>query len=262
MWAGSIRYFTEMDFFHLSALARFAFGHNKHLKSIAAAYWKPQTNSLINSLPSLTNIKDSGGGYSKQSQHMAHGSIVSPQIGPLRVGSDNSKVIRDGRVSSSSPLASSGIMHGSPLSDNSSHHSDSGILNDGFSNGVVNSFGPKPLDNALYSQCVLAMYTLAKDPSPRVGNLGSRVLSIIGIEQVVAKPLKPSGVRTSEASVSPNLARSSSWFDMNGGKSHFYLILLLTFPMLFGDLYLSASIFYGMNSCCYCLYVYNCMLLW
>ncbi|AES79768.2 putative transcription factor WD40-like family [Medicago truncatula] len=200
------------------ALARFAFGHNKHLKSIAAAYWKPQTNSLINSLPSLTNIKDTGGGYSKQNQHMAHGSIVSPQIGPLRVGSDNSKVIRDGRVSSSSPLASSGIMHGSPLSDNSSHHSDSGILNDGFSNGVVNSFGPKPLDNALYSQCVLAMCTLAKDPSPRVGNLGRRVLSIIGIEQVVAKPLKPSGVRTSSVvPVSASLARSSSWFDMNGG---------------------------------------------
>ncbi|XP_045798844.1 regulatory-associated protein of TOR 1-like isoform X1 [Trifolium pratense] len=199
------------------ALARFAFGHNKHLKSIAAAYWKPQTNSLINSLPSLANIKDTDGGYPKQSQHVAHGGIVSPQIGPLRVGSDNSKVIRDGRVSSSSPLASSGIMHGSPLSDNSSHHSDSGILNDGFSNGAVNNFGPKPLDNALYSQCVLAMCTLAKDPSPRVGNLGRRVLSIIGIEQVVAKPSKPSSVRTSEAIVSPSLARSSSWFDMNGG---------------------------------------------
>ncbi|KAK7395012.1 hypothetical protein VNO78_15553 [Psophocarpus tetragonolobus] len=202
------------------ALARFAFGHNKHLKSIAAAYWKPQTNSLINSLPSLTNIKGSVGGYPKQNQHMPHGSIVSPQIGPIRVGNDNSPVVRDGRVSSSSPLAGSGIMHGSPLSDDSSHHSDSGILNDGFSNGVVNHTGPKPLDNALYSQCVLAMCTLAKDPSPRIATLGRRVLSIIGIEQVVAKPLKPSGVRTAEPTVSPSLAglaRSSSWFDMNGG---------------------------------------------
>lgn len=152
---------------------------------------------------------------------MAHGSIVSPQIGPLRVGNDNSTVVRDGRVSSSSPLTSSGIMHGSPLSDDSSHHSDSGILNDGFSNGVVNHTGPKPLDNALYSQCVLAMCTLAKDPSPRIANLGRRVLSIIGIEQVVAKPLKPAGVRTGEVTVSPSLAglaRSSSWFDMNGGR--------------------------------------------
>ncbi|KAK7374035.1 hypothetical protein VNO80_07459 [Phaseolus coccineus] len=202
------------------ALARFAFGHNKHLKSIAAAYWKPQSNSLINSLPSLANIKGSVGGYPKQNQHIPHGSIVSPQIGPIRVGNDNSPVVRDGRVSSSSPLAGSGIMHGSPLSDDSSHHSDSGILNDGFSNGVVNHTGPKPLDNALYSQCVLAMCTLAKDPSPRIANLGRRVLSIIGIEQVVAKPLKSSGVRTAESTASPTLAglaRSSSWFDMNGG---------------------------------------------
>ncbi|XP_027349428.1 regulatory-associated protein of TOR 1 isoform X5 [Abrus precatorius] len=202
------------------ALARFAFGHNKHLKSIAAAYWKPQTNSLINSLPSLANIKGSVVGYPNQNQHIPHGSIVSPQIGPIRVGNDKSSVVRDGRVSSSSPLTTSGIMHGSPLSDDSSHHSDSGILNDGFSNGVVNHTGPKPLDNALYSQCVLAMCTLAKDPSPRIANLGRRVLSIIGIEQVVAKPLKSSVVRTAEATASPSLAglaRSSSWFDMNGG---------------------------------------------
>jgi len=179
---------------------------------------------LINSLPSLANIKGSVGGYPKQNQHIPHGSIVSPQIGPIRVGNDNSPVVRDGRVSSSSPLAGSGIMHGSPLSDDSSHHSDSGILNDGFSNGVVNHTGPKPLDNALYSQCVLAMCTLAKDPSPRIANLGRRVLSIIGIEQVVAKPLKSSGVRTADSTASPTLAglaRSSSWFDMNGGRSPF-----------------------------------------
>ena len=56
---------------------------------------------------------------------MAHGSIVSPEIGPVRVRSDGFKVNSDGRVSSSSALTSSGIlMHGSPLSDNSSHHSD------------------------------------------------------------------------------------------------------------------------------------------
>ncbi|OIW07427.1 hypothetical protein TanjilG_19268 [Lupinus angustifolius] len=203
------------------ALARFASGHNKHLKSIAATHWKPQTNSLLNSLPSLANINGSGGGYPSQNKHTPHGSILSSQIGPvLRVGNDSSSVVRDGRVSSSSPLMSSGIMHGSPLSDISSHHSDSGILHDGFSNGVVNRTGPRPLDNALYSQCVLAMFTLAKDPSPRIANLGRRVLSIIGIEQVVAKPSKSTGVRSSEPVASPSLAglaRSSSWFDMNGG---------------------------------------------
>ncbi|ONI03879.1 hypothetical protein PRUPE_6G288100 [Prunus persica] len=188
------------------ALGRFAFGHNKHLKSIAAAYWKPQSSSLLNSLPSLSHIK---------------GSVVSSQIGPLlRVTNDNSLVVRDGRVSTSSPLASSGIMHGSPLSDDSSQHSDSGILNDGVSNGGVNLSPPKPLDNAMYSQCVLAMCTLAKDPSPRIASLGRQVLAIIGIEQVVAKPLKSSNnsVRPGESiTASPGLARSSSWFDMNGG---------------------------------------------
>ncbi|KAI4353507.1 hypothetical protein L6164_002452 [Bauhinia variegata] len=202
------------------ALARFAFGHNKHLKSIAAAYWKPQSNSLLNSLPSLANIKGSGGGYPNQN-HVPHASIVSSQIGPLlRIGNDNSSVVRDGRVSSSSPLGSSGIMHESPLSDDSSHHSDSGIMHDGLSNGVANHSGPKPFDNALYTQCVFAMCTLAKDPSPRIASLGRRVLSIIGIEQVVAKPLKSTSIRTGEPTASPSLvglARSSSWFDMNGG---------------------------------------------
>ncbi|XWS22111.1 hypothetical protein CRYUN_Cryun29cG0006600 [Craigia yunnanensis] len=196
------------------ALARFAFAHKQHLKSIAAAYWKPQSNSLLNSLPSLANVNGTGSG-----------NIVSSQIGPLiRVGNDNSAVVRDGRVSTSSPLATAGIMHGSPLSDDSSQHSDSGILNDGVGNGVVHHLRPKPLDNAMYSQCVLAMCTLAKDPSPRIASLGRRVLSFIGIEQVT-KSVKSAGssARPGEATTSSpspsftGLARSSSWFDMNGG---------------------------------------------
>ncbi|KAI9116038.1 hypothetical protein K1719_012968 [Acacia pycnantha] len=199
------------------ALARFAFGHNKQLKSIAAAAcWKPQANSLLNTLPSFLHIKGSGGGYTNQNRHMPHGSIIASQIGPiLRVGNDSSAIVRDGRVSSSSPLASSGMMHGSPLSDGSSQHSDSGILN-----GVLEHSGPKPLDNELYSLCIIAMYALAKDPSPRIANLGRRVLSIIGVEQVVAKPFKSTAIQTSDATASHSLAglaRSSSWLDMNGG---------------------------------------------
>ncbi|XVE80793.1 hypothetical protein DITRI_Ditri15bG0008800 [Diplodiscus trichospermus] len=196
------------------ALARFAFGHKQHLKSIAAAYWKPQSNSLLNSLPSLANINGA-----------ASGNIVSSQIGPIiRVGNDNSSIARDGRVSTSSPLATAGIMHGSPLSDDSSQHSDSGILNDGVSNGVVHHSRPKAWDNAMYSQCVLAMCTLAKDPSPRVASLGRRVLPIVGIEQVtksvksVGSSARPGGPTTSSPTPSfAGLARSSSWFDMNGG---------------------------------------------
>ena len=158
---------------------------------------------------------------------MPHGSIVSSQIGSLvRIGNDSPSLVRDGRVSTSSPLANAGIMHGSPLSDDSSQHSDSGVLNDGVSNGVVNHSRSKPLDNAMYSQCVLAMCTLAKDPSPRIASLGRRVLSIIGIDQVVTKPLKPTSgnVRHADPTTAPptpsfaGLAHSSSWFDMNGGK--------------------------------------------
>ncbi|XP_057473972.1 regulatory-associated protein of TOR 1-like isoform X2 [Actinidia eriantha] len=205
------------------ALARFAFGHNKHLKSIAAAYGKPQSNTVINSLPSL-NIKCSGSGYTTPTQYLPHGSMGPSQIGPLlRVGGDNQLLVRDGRISTSSPLATSGLMHGSPLSDDSSQRSGSGILNDCVSNGVVHHTGPRPLDNALYSQCVLAMFTLAKDPSPRIASLGRRVLSIIGIEQkVVTKSVKPSSssFRPGESPIpTPSLAglaRSSSWFDMNG----------------------------------------------
>ncbi|XP_010256971.1 PREDICTED: regulatory-associated protein of TOR 1 [Nelumbo nucifera] len=208
------------------ALARFAFGHNKHLKSIAAAYWKPQSNSLLNSLPSLASFRSPGSCYTSTSQYMQHGSTIPSQIGPvMRVGSDSTAVGRDGRVSTSSPLSSSGLMHGSPLSDDSSHHSDSGILlNENASNGVIKHSRSRSLDSGIYSQCVLSMCTLAKDPSPRIAGLGRRILSIIGIEQVT-KPLRfnSSSIRQGDCvntSPAPNLvglARSSSWFDMNAG---------------------------------------------
>ncbi|CAI9097189.1 OLC1v1033561C1 [Oldenlandia corymbosa var. corymbosa] len=206
------------------ALARFAFGHNKHLKSVAAAYLKPQPNSLLTALPSFT-VKGSGSGYTTPTQFMPHGSIVPSTIAPLhRVGDNTPSAVRDGRVSTSSPLATPGVMHGSPLSDDSSQHSDSGIVADSISNGTVNHHSrPRPLDNALYSQCILAMCTLAKDPSPRIAALGRRVLSIIGIEQVVAKSVKSTaGSQLTESATNTNpsltgLARSSSWFDMNGG---------------------------------------------
>lgn len=203
------------------ALARFAFGHNKHLKSVAAAYWKSQSNPVLG-LPSLA-IKAAGSGYATPTQYMPHGSIGQSQVAPLlRVG-DSQQASCDGRVSTSSPLASAGIMHGSgsPLSDDSSHLSDYGVLHDCMSNGVVNHTRPRPLDNALYTECVAAMLAMAKDPSPRIACLGRRVLAIIGIEQVVAKSVKPIGgsARTGEYP-SPSLAglaRSASWFDMNGG---------------------------------------------
>ncbi|XP_020242344.1 regulatory-associated protein of TOR 2 isoform X2 [Asparagus officinalis] len=178
------------------ALARFAFGHNKHLKSVAAAYWKPPPNSMLNSLPSLANISSPKSDGANPCQYMQPGRSLSSQIGPVtRVGSDSMATGRDGRISTSSPLASTGIMHGSPVSDDSSQHSDSGMLvKETTSNGVINySNRSRSLDNALYSQCVLAMSTLAKDPSPRIAKLGRRTLSIIGIEQVISRTTKYSG---------------------------------------------------------------------
>lgn len=194
----------------LKALARLAFGHNKHLKSIAAAYWNRQSNSLLTSLPSPAQVKSTSGGYS--SSHQV-GSIV------LRVGNDNPSEAKDGRVLSSSPLVS-GVMHGSPFSGDSSQHSDSGILHDSVSNGAVGDYGPRQLDSEIYSGCIFAMCTLAKDPSPHIACLGRRVLSIIGIEQVVSRPLKSSSSgRHSEViggtSSLAGLTRSSSWFEMH-----------------------------------------------
>lgn len=175
-------------------------------------------------------MKGSGSGYSTPTHIIPHGNIPSP-VGPLlRVGNDSQSVARDGRVSTSSPLASAGIMHGSPLSDDSSQHSDSGMLN---VDSVVNHTRSRPLDSELYSQCVLAMCTLAKDPSPRVSSLGRRVLSIIGIEQVFAKSTKSAGRsgRPGESTTNPNsnvagLARSSSWLELNGGK-----LIILGIPL-------------------------------
>ncbi|WMV51803.1 hypothetical protein MTR67_045188 [Solanum verrucosum] len=201
------------------ALARFAFGHKVHLKSVVAAYLKSQSNSMPTSLPSST-VKSSGSGYTTPTYYVPHGSVVPSPNAPLwRVGGDSPSISHDGRVSTSSPVATPGFMHGSPLSDGSSHHSDSGRLGDAASDGVVNHIRPRPLDNSLYTKSVQAMCALAKDPSPRVAGLGCRVLSIIGIDQVFAKSVKS----TVESTTSPGprsagLNRSSSWFDMSGGR--------------------------------------------
>ena len=213
----------QLLLFHRTGLARFAFGHNKHLKSVAASCWKSQPSSGLSTLP-LAHVSSTSSGYTSPNPYMPQGGIVTSQIAPLlRIGSDTSTV-RDGRVSTSGPLATVGIMHGSPLSDNSSQHSDSGASNDAVSNGIMNLARAQPFDNSFYLECIFAMCALAKDSSPRVSRLGRRVLSIIGIEQVVAKPLRHSSAigRPSEPSSSggprvSGISRSSSWFDMNGG---------------------------------------------
>ncbi|XP_074581957.1 regulatory-associated protein of TOR 1-like [Curcuma longa] len=199
------------------ALARFAFSYNKPLKSTAAENWKP-----LSSLPSLASINHLNS-YTP-SQFVQVGSSIS-HIGPvLRGNSESNTAGREVRISTSSPIASVGIMHGSPLSDDSSHHSDSGILTKEIgSNGVINCSRARPFDNALCSQFTMALCNMTKDPSPRVANLARRALSIIGIELVVTKTPRL-GINHGDSSVPshtsnlPGLARSSSWFDLNAGQ--------------------------------------------
>ncbi|XP_074322528.1 regulatory-associated protein of TOR 1-like isoform X2 [Apium graveolens] len=197
------------------ALGRFAFGHNKHLKSVAADILKHQPASVLSSLPFFA-IKGTSSGYTTPS-HYCH-------IGPIsRAGGDKQLLVCDGRISASNPLATSGVMHGSPISE-ASQHSDSGIMKTCFNNGVMDHARSRPLNTALLSQCVSAMCTLAKDPSPRIAGLGWQVLSIIGIEQVATKFTKSTGhnVRPNEFTTPPTnslsgILRSSSLFDMNAG---------------------------------------------
>ncbi|XP_039833075.1 regulatory-associated protein of TOR 1 isoform X4 [Panicum virgatum] len=206
------------------ALTRFALGHNKHLKSVAAEYWKPQTNSLLKSPPSLANISSPNNVYSPNNIRQGSSGLAS-HIGPvLRVGSDSSATGRDGRVSTSSPIATSSILHGSPQSDDSSQHSDSGILlRDNASNGGLSYTRSRPADSVIYSQYISTMCSVAKDPYPRIATIGRRALSLIGVEQVVMKNSRfnSGGAHQGETSAPPSnfgMARSSSWFDMNSGN--------------------------------------------
>nr|CAB3459136.1 unnamed protein product [Digitaria exilis] len=207
------------------ALTRFALGHNKHLKSVAAEYWKPQTNSLLKSRPSLANISSPNHVYSHNNIIQGSSGLAS-HIGPvLRVGSDSSATGRDGRISSSSPIATNSVMHGSPQSDDSSQHSDSGILLKESSsvmgsNGGLSYTRSRPVDVGIYSQFISTMCSVAKDPYPRIATIGRRALSLIGVEQVVMKNTRFSsgGAHLGETSTPPSnfgMARSSSWFDMN-----------------------------------------------
>lgn len=205
-------------------LARFGFGHNKQLKSIAPACLKTHPSSVLSSFPSLTNISGSTGGCTNANQFIQQSSSLSSQIVPvMRAANDSMAGSRDGRISTSSPIMPAGIMHGSPASDDSSQHSDSGIMvKDGVTNGVINHFRSRSLDAAVYPQCVFAMSALAKDPSPRIAALGRRALAIIGIEHVVSKGAKYNGgaIHQGDLSAQPTtptfgLARSSSWFDMH-----------------------------------------------
>ena len=113
-------------------------------------------------------------------------------------------------------------MHGSPQSDDSSQHSDSGILlRENASNGGLGYTRSRPVDNVIYSQFISTMCSFAKDPYPRIATIGRRALSLIDVELVVMKNTRfnSGGPHRGETSSSNyGMARSSSWRDMNSGK--------------------------------------------
>ncbi|KAJ1688768.1 hypothetical protein LUZ63_012923 [Rhynchospora breviuscula] len=201
----------------VSALARFAIGHNKQLKSVPQEYWKTQPNRLTAppSLSNLTTFMQSGG------------TAAFPcSSGPvLRIGSDTSSR----GISISSP-----VMNSSPQSDGSSQHSDPGLIlkenntSSNTSNGVIYTAQSRSLDIATYSQFITKMISMARDPSPRVASYARRTLSMIGIEPVVLKGTRFGAMIHAGESSAPSssanltftgLARSNSWFDMNGNRS-------------------------------------------
>ncbi|KAG2564458.1 hypothetical protein PVAP13_7NG137469 [Panicum virgatum] len=140
-----------------------------------------------------------------------------PPPGPPPAASSPSGAQRIG------PIATSSIMHGSPQSDDSSQHSDSGILLiENASNGGLSYTRSRPADCVIYSQYISTMCSVAKDPYPRIATIGRRALSLIGVEQVVMKNrFNSGGAHQGETSAPPSnfgMARSSSWFDMNSGN--------------------------------------------
>lgn len=182
---------------HMSGLARFGVGHNKHLKLIADAYIQQGS------------------------------SISSHTIPVMRVENDSMDTTLDRTILTSSPIASTGIMHGSTVSADSSQYSDSGIfLHENSTNGDSNHFRSKSLDSAVYSHYVVALFALENDPSPRIATLGRRALAIIGIEHVVSNGAKYNDGSFHQGDLpcqsTPStfgLTRSSSWFGMHTGTS-------------------------------------------
>ncbi|KAJ3680905.1 hypothetical protein LUZ60_015394 [Juncus effusus] len=221
----------------VAALARFALGHNRHLKSITSEYWKtttqthPPSSSSTNRLttpPSLSNLTS------------FIQSTPTPLSGPvLRIGSDSSS-----RGISIINNSINNNINSSPHSDSSSQHSDPGLLRDVTANNTANntnnvnigsnggmsyhsrssSRSNNNIDNPVYQQFILTMLGMARDPSPRVAGHARRTLSIIGIDSVVLRGTRFGGVLHAGESSAPTssgnltFARSNSWLDMNAGN--------------------------------------------
>lgn len=116
--------------------------------------------------------------------------------------------------------------------------SGSQILGDsagGFTNAGSRSW-KRSEDGNVYVQCVTAVYTLARDPFPRVACLGRQVLRIMGVEsaQILTPVRNKAGSHQRNSSVpalppSPSIAgvlhRSTSWVASTSGR---YILKMLT----------------------------------
>lgn len=93
-------------------------------------------------------------------------------------------------------------------------------------------------DGNVYVQCVTAVYTLARDPYPRVACLGRQVLRIMGVEsaQIVTPARNKAGSHQRNSSVpalppSPSIAgvlhRSTSWVASTSGGFNLNMLTLI-----------------------------------
>ncbi|KAL7264205.1 hypothetical protein ACSBR1_002206 [Camellia fascicularis] len=208
------------------ALARFSFGRKQYLKLAAVTLGK-HSNNILGLPPLLANLESSSSGCTGGSCCKPHGLIIPTQIGSLLIGGRyNTAMSHYDRVSSSDP-ATTGVMSGSPESEYSSHNSDLEIFNDRFSNMALSYLRPKPLDERIYCQCVLALCSLARDPSPRIAGIGKQILTLVGIDQVAFKAiwygggnnrLGDIGASLPASSSHARLARSSLGLDLSAGQ--------------------------------------------
>lgn len=217
-------------------LSRLAFGHKEHLKTVAAAYLKPPSNSVLTSLPALAPICSPAGSFGNAAQMVIAGSSVANNHGPgLRVGSDGAIPVH---VSASSPsLPTSVVIQGSPSSGGSFQPSEGSrlLVNGNTDHGVPRPRKQRTEDSSFYVQCVAAIVVLGRDPSPHVASLGRQVLRSIGVEPVVVNSARSGGGPSSSlgpgsghhrnssiGAVAPavlsGLPRSFSWIDSPSGN--------------------------------------------
>jgi len=163
-------------------MARLAASHNWMFRQAAAAYLKPPSHSSGFS-PIGPNHRSASFLYSTQFMYSGK-SIEDSELWVLQVFQwvphftsfwpTPSKLCFFFSEQFLSPCIHSA--DNSPVSDTSLHGESPGS-----SDGFMRSW-KRTEDGNVYVQCITAVYTLARDPYPRVASLGRQVLRIAGVE--------------------------------------------------------------------------------